>query len=279
MLARQRSALIALTMFTGLAASCGSTTSSTAPSPTGQVSTTSEETDVVATTDTPTTEPAATEPAATEPAATEPAETDAPAEPATPLPQQKPLHSGTLYKAGKNVIGRGLQFTASVDGSLGFSALGYFGVTLDRLGTELLVGVTDLQQARVFLDPASDLGALDGTAALDDATAPAPDDFLAYFASLPGVVATPVVDDEIAGLPARSLTYTVGQVEGSEPCFGVDRGGCLLATYLPIGVVTTYWEGDSGTMYVVALDDRSIAVDVSDRDGASELAASLRIID
>lgn len=273
MYARHTFILFTILISGGLTASCGSASSTTSASQGTTASSTGPSIDsapAAATTDPATTDPAtmSTQSIAPEPEAE-----------ATPLPQLKPLRSGKLYKAGRNVIGRSLLFTASVDGSLGFSVLGYFGVTLDRLGTELLVGVTDLTQARVFLDPAGDLGALDGPPALDGATTPAPQDFLAYFASLPGVVAGPVEDSELAGLPARSMTYTTGDVVGAQPCFGVDRGGCLLATYLPIGVVTTYWAGDSGTIYVLELDDRSIVVDVSDRAGASELATSLRIIE
>ena len=217
-------------------------------------------------------------------AATDPATTDAPAPTTTELvpaaPQLRPLDAGGTYRLGKGVIGRSMSFTTFVDGTFAYLANGFFGATLDKTGTEVLMSVTDLARARVFTDPVADLDSLNATSQLDASTTAAPSDFLAYFATLPSVIVGPIETTEFAGFPARSMSYSVGSFDGGFACFGSDRGACLLSIYVQnSGVVQTYWDGDSGTLYELTIDGRTVLVDVSDREGAAETAASLVIGD
>lgn len=186
---------------------------------------------------------------------------------------------GTTYRVAKSALGVTVLYTHTVDGVSAFSGNGWFGASLDQFGTELLVGMADLTKARIFSDPSADLNLLQDPAAIAAATTPVPDDFLAYFSTLPFVTVGPIEEVEFLGLPGRSMTFETGPVEQGFPCFGVDRGNCLLTLYLPTELVQNYWEGDSGTLYELVIDDRKVLVEVTDREGAAETAAGIAIGD
>jgi hypothetical protein len=227
------------------------------------------------------TDPAGTEPVSTSIEPTTPAATDAPPTTALPpaLPNGQPLTAGTTYRVGRSVLGRSMTFTPAIDGTLAMAFDGFFGSSTDALGTEVLVGITDLSGARTFPDPSIDVSVDPGSDALDAATVPAPDDFLAYFAALPYVTVGAVETTVFGGFPARSMTYVVDTVETGSPCFGSDRGACLLSLYLPPRVLANYWAGDSGTFYEVTIDGGTFLVEVTDREGAAETAAGIAIGD
>ncbi len=237
---------------------------------------------------------ASTVPPGTAPPATDPSATDAPTTteallPALPIGQLLP--AGASYRLARSVIGRALQFTNPTDGTIAVSGPGGFFVAADLAGTEPLLGVFDLEKARMFTDPLVDLGATTtrpprpgfgsdaDAAALTAATEAPPADYLAYFAALPGVEAGEVMTTEFAGLPAAAMSWRVGAFDGGYPCFDSPRGNCVITLWFDVGVVASYWTGDVGTTYVIDIDGTTVVVEVPDRPGAQELADSLVIGD
>jgi hypothetical protein len=173
-------------------------------------------------------------------------------------------------------LGRAVQVTNTVDGAFAINGRGGFALTSDQLGTELLVGVVDLATATVLDDPLADANTFDPGAG---GTSPAPTDVFAYLSTLPGMEIGEPVDTTFAGHPASMATWKVGTFEGGHPCFGSDRGNCVLTFFLPAGWLSTYWSGDAGTTYVLDIDGQVIVVEVQDRPGAKEIAESIVIGD
>ena len=105
-----------------------------------------------------------------------------------------------------------------------------------------------------------------------------PADYLAWFATRPGVTAGPVTDAEVAGVPASGHAVPGGLARGAFPCDAVDPRPCLGSLYFPAGLIISSAEGDAGTLYELTIDGRRLVVDVADADGAAALLASLEIV-
>ena len=277
---RSITTVVALVALASLAAACGSdddeasATVATAPTTTVPVATT-----VAATT--PPTAPATTapvtEPPTTAPATTEPA-TTAPPEPELLDPMKK-LRPGVTYRTDTAAIGVPIELVANDGARWAVNLPGYFGVSTQASGDELMVGVTDLATARLFTDPLADLNSMfPDNAKLFAATVEMPDDYLAAFAALPGVTAGPVTASTFAGLPSRSMTYSVADPGGGSACYSTKPDQrCLLTLFQASGLSVVYLPGDSGTFHEVELDGRPVLFEVSDRAGAAELAATMTI--
>jgi hypothetical protein len=190
------------------------------------------------------------------------------------MPMQTPLHAGTVYGVGRAPIGRPLQFTNQVEGVYGRPGPGQLTLSTDRAGNDVVVSVTDLAAARAFIDPLTDISHLSSVP--NDLTTPVNADFFAYFRALPAVTLGQVTDTTIAGHPASTATYTVGDIDGGAPCFGVDRGNCLVTLAVPAAQwISTFWSGDTGTLTVVDIDGQQVLVQHTNAPGAAETAASL----
>ena len=76
--------------------------------------------------------------------------------------------------------------------------------------------------------------------------------------------------------PARSMTFEFGPIDGGYPCFA-KPGSCVITNYVRPAVVTTYWQGDKGTLYELQVDGRSVLVEVQDGPSSTEAAATIVI--
>ncbi len=187
----------------------------------------------------------------------------------------KILHEGFFYTAGTVAIGAEIIFTATDRSRYSNNLPGFFSVQGQASGDETLLSLNDLSTMFVFKDPLQDFATLGrDNSALLAASDPVPADFLAYVQGLPGVTAGPVTDAEFAGLPARSMTYEVGDFPGVV-CVGTKP--CLWTTFAPAGISVYYNPGDSGTFYVFDVAGRSVLADVQNRDGVAEFIATMTI--
>jgi len=196
------------------------------------------------------------------------------AEPRTYDPT-KILHEGLLYTAGDVAIGTEITFTATDKTRYSNNLPGFFSVQNQASGDETLLSISDLSTAFVFKNPLDDIFAYGrDNAALLAATDPTPEDFFAYFASLPGVTVGPITETQFAGFTARSMSYEVGDFAGVA-CNGPKL--CLLTTFQPSGISSYYNPGDSGVLYIFDVAGRSILADVIGGNGGVEFIATMTI--
>jgi hypothetical protein len=153
---------------------------------------------------------------------------------------------------------------------------GLFGLSLDPDGNEPLLTAVMLENAGVYRPNSVDGQQLLTNDDLLAVTEPAPDDVLSWFTARPYVQAGPATETELGGYPARSVTYTIGDVEGSLPCTP-EPVGCMWSVVLGDTSVV-HLVGDTGTLYQVDVDGAPVLVDVSDRDGAEEIATAMDFI-
>lgn len=197
------------------------------------------------------------------------------AEPATPR-NETPLPGGT-YRTDK-VAGPivPITFELPVDGFYTMAEEGFLSVMSDPSGSETLMTVTEVDNSLVFNTPTIAFDQLADPAYTETVTEPAPTDLLAWLAGRPGVEAGPIVDTTVAGLPARSMTYSIGAFDGATPCVPDDDRACHATLSAPItGLAQLYFTGDSGTLSELHLGGHRFAVDVADRPLAAEVAESL----
>ncbi len=238
-----------------------------------------------AATDPPTTETAATDPPTSDPTATTTAATDAPTTDVAPpadespidVPFKEPLVAGTTYLLGDSAVGREMQFTNSLAGTFATNSLGLFFLTADITGNKPMVAVFDLAEARVFADPLLDFNAALMNSTIDENVQDPPTDYLAYFAALPGVDASDATTTEYLGFPAQTMTWEVSAFDGGYPCPPSRSRNCFVTIWLDYGWANTYFDGDSGTTYVLDIDGKSIVVEVQDVPGARDAADSIVI--
>lgn len=198
------------------------------------------------------------------------------------MPIAKPLPAGTTYRIGRSVLRRSIEITNPLEGAWGQWDTGGFVLTSSSDGYEVLLAGLDLTKARFFTDPLVDANAFPDVAALTAATSEPPDDFLTYFAALPGVETDDISDTEFAGHPARALSWRFGAFEGGSPCR--PSGNCVHAVWFAGtrrdgGWISSYTTGDAGTTYVLDLDGQTLIFEVQDRPGAQQAADSLVIAD
>jgi len=188
-----------------------------------------------------------------------------------------PLQGGVTYRVPRSaVLGRYVQFTNTVEGATSLAGPGGFVVASDAELFEVLLSVVDLSSVRFFTDLLADAHAIPDDAGLTQATTEPPEDFFAYFAALPGVVAGPLTDAEIAGRPAKAMTWRFDEFEGGFPCGPAPA--CVNVGWIGV-FISSYWAGNSGTTYLVDLDGQQVLVEVRDVPGAQEAADSLVIAD
>jgi hypothetical protein len=192
------------------------------------------------------------------------------------LSQPAQLEAGVTYRLGKAPLERPVWLTNPIDGATGGATRGGFFLSEDEAGLEVLLLVIDLAHTKFLADPLIDSNSLISQQAVDAAATDPPDDYLAHFASLPGVTAGEVYESEFAGFPARALDWHVDTVEGGFPCGDPAKGNCLNVTASSVWI-TQYRAGDTGTTYVFELDGRPIVAEVQDRPGAQEAAESVII--
>jgi hypothetical protein len=207
---------------------------------------------------------------------------------AVPLPFMVELQGGVPYTLAQNVLDDSLSFTNQTDGTYAFQDDGSFVLAADSHLAEPLVTLFDASEARMPADPLFDLSTIGpDPSALDrePLTLPAPADAMFdYVARLPGVTTGLIEDATIAGLPAKAMTYSFADPGGGAPCFDSPRGPCIFLAIMPGAtpgsnerLLFNYWAEDSGTVYTFEHGGHQIFVDVSDRDGAADVAATLSI--
>ena len=187
------------------------------------------------------------------------------AEPATPR-NETPLPAGA-YRTDK-VAGPivPITFELPVDGFYTLAEEGILSVMSDPSGSQTLLSVTEVDNSLVFNTPTIAGDQLADPAYMESVTEPAPIDLLAWLAGRPGVEAGPIVDTAVAGLPARSMTYSIGAFDGATPCIPDDDRACHATLFAPItGLAQLYFVGDSGTLSELHLGGHRFAVDVADR--------------
>lgn len=202
--------------------------------------------------------------------------------------KQGTLAVGTNYKVGRVVLQRALQLTGTADGQRGIAAAGRLWIYSDE---NVYVTLTDITQLRVFNDPQFDpTGTTDFPDKMMEVTQPMPQDPLAWAAALPGIQVSAITETTFGGQPARTLTYQFTDIPGTYPCPFSTSDKCVTGLFVPgngsTGVflpgdnTTVLWlADDSGTLYELKLGDRTYLIDVSNVDGAAELAASIVIGD
>ena len=207
-------------------------------------------------------------------------------EQSVPLPFMVGLQGGVTYDLAENVLDDSLSFTNQTDGTYAFQEDGAFLLAADSHLEQPLVTVFDASEVRVPADPLFDLSTIGPDASVLDReplTLPAPSDAMfGYFATLPGVTTGSVEDATMAGLPAKAMTYSFADPGGGAPCFDSPRGPCIFLAIMPGAtpgsderLLFNYWAEDSGTVYTFEHGGHQIFVDVSDRDGAADVAATL----
>ena len=152
---------------------------------------------------------------------------------------------------------------------------GWLGLSSDAFGFDSLVTVVLVDSGATFFGQSSFDGSQLITAEdINAVVEPMPADFLAWFTARPYVDASATSDLEFGGHPARSLDYAIVEVDGAVPC-GPEPVGCVWSVNVGDTAVV-HLVGDRGTMLEVDVDGRRLIVDVADRDGAAEIAASVR---
>ncbi len=216
------------------------------------------------------------------PPVTEPqkATTDsAPPDDTTAVEAPVPVRNGARITLGHRfttdkLLGDAADFTFLAPASGAWAALGdgYLALTADQTGKSPLIQAAEMDLTRILTNPSQNLDGLIGP----DDSQPAPADVLGWFASRPGVTAGAIADGPLGGLPARSMTYSVGPFDGQTSCTAQDARPCLATLYNPIGAALYYSVGDSGTMYELVVEGRHLLVDVADQPEAATLAASIQ---
>ena len=151
---------------------------------------------------------------------------------------------------------------------------GFFGVATQASGDETLFYITDLSTATVFTNPFEDYAAIGrDNVQLFGATQPIPGDYLEYFKALPGVTTGEITNTTFSGLPARSMSFTIGSNEGGHAIPPATEP-MLLTFFSPSGITYTYTPGDSGTLYLFELASKPTLAEVTDYPGADVFFAS-----
>lgn len=165
-----------------------------------------------------------------------------------------------------------LEFTAPAEDISTYTEPGFFGVYNDAERFDVIVEVFDLSSTLVFDDHVLDLDA----EFTDDMFSPVPDDVLAWFVTRPGVEASPIVRSMVLGSSASTTTYSIGPVDGAEPCLPGNEGGCL--AWFTVGTIIVVWpSGYSGALYSTTVGGIDLLVNVRDRINARAAIDGLRI--
>ncbi len=192
-----------------------------------------------------------------------------------PLFSEIPLDEGIIYAVDSEFSDAfALEMTAPSDGVATYVEPGFFAIYNDVDRADVIVEVFDLRSTDIFNDSVLKLD-MEFT---DEMFSDAPDDVLGWFARRPGVAASPVVESTVLGRPARSLTYSIGTVEGAEPCLPDNDGDCL--GWFAIGTIIVIWPtGYSGTLYETTVAGVPLLVHVRDRTNARAAVDLLRVVD
>jgi len=214
------------------------------------------------------------------PETTEAVDTTLTSEGGQPLQDDTPLSEGVRYEVPNFADELWLQLTSPVEGIVGRSHPGFLGVYSDDPDDEpdsILVEILELQHAEVFVEQTFDINNLPNGNFSDEMFAPVPAGVLDWFATRPGVSASDVQNTNLFGFPARSLTYTIGEVEGGTPCFPDNEAMCL-GWFATSSVVVLWLPGHTGTLYEVKVPDHELLVNVQDRPNADEVLAGIEIV-
>ncbi len=187
------------------------------------------------------------------------------------------LTEGRTYTSGTLALGTEFTFTANAEARYATNLPGFFGVSTQASGNETLFYITDLSTATVFKNPFEDYAAIGrDNVQLFGATEPIPGDYLEYFQQLPGVTTGEIVETTVSGLPARSMTFTIGSNEGGH-AIPPDTEPLLLTFFSPSGITYTYRPGDSGTLYLFELAGKPTLAEVTSYAGADEFFAGFTL--
>ena len=190
----------------------------------------------------------------------------------------QPLTKGQRYEDRGNFgTALAIRFTAPVDGLLGDSLAGLFGLIQGDEPLDGFVTMTHLDEALAIKDPKVDFAHVVVTPEARELVMPTPNPYLEWLAQQPGFVASPIEETELAGHPARAMHYEITPVEGTFPC-GDDPRVCLGWLYLRAGAISTNVAGDAGTVYELTVAGQRLAVDVSDNPTAQEVAETLEFV-
>ncbi len=170
-----------------------------------------------------------------------------------------------------------ITITDDVGERYGYSVPGMAGIGDANDLSAQLVDVFELGTAEVFVEARVDFSQLSGGVP-PEMVELAPSDFLTWMSTRPGVTASEITETTFAGVPARTMTYNVGEVEGSLPCYPGDDRGCLASvTNTALGFGYVDFENTSMTLYQFEVAGVNIVVAVSALPGAAELAQTITI--
>jgi hypothetical protein len=196
-----------------------------------------------------------------------------------PMRSGVPTTPGTTYSLS-TITGSTVDITITdPDGErFGYDIPGMAGIgNADDLSAQL-VDIFELSTAEVFTDATVDFAELTGGHPPAGFFASAPDDFLSWMAGRPGVTAGPTTETTFAGHPAATMTYDVGSVDDSIPCYAGDDRGCLASiTNSQVGYGYVDYEGTTMTLYQLDVAGIRLVVAVSELPGAADLAATITI--
>lgn len=197
---------------------------------------------------------------------------------AVPAPRNgSTLDAGTTYRVGRQAIQHSFTFTNTIQDAVGNSWSGQWAVVEPRGGHDrLYVGLIAATLLRTFNEPLSDVYA---PVSVEEATSLLTGSPLSHLAALPGVIAEPIVDATVLGLPAKAMRFRVGDVSSGHPCHKGLDDPCVLAFYAErSSTAIGYASGESGTFYELTIDDTVYLLGVNDAPGVAELVASIRLI-
>ena len=119
----------------------------------------------------------------------------------------------------------------------------------------------------MLTDPLLDGGSFAFQEQWKTSSSPLEGSYLDTFATLPGVTVGETTDSELAGIPARSMTYSFGDVEGGFECADTGKR-CIWAYWIEDASLAWFYNpGDSGTLYELDVAGQTVVVEVIDREG------------
>lgn len=185
------------------------------------------------------------------------------------------LVPGTRYQVGPELQSDIRITLSSTMAATSYVERGFLGVAADQMGEEPLITLIVVKAGAKAIRPLS----VDATMQISPEdmsklVEPIPADFLSWFTARAYVKAGAIGRSDLGGHPARRVEYSIVDVPGSLPC-GNRSVGCLWSVNMG-DTSLVHVPGDVGYLYEVDVDGERLLVDVTKRNGAADLAASMR---